>query len=222
MFPDLKKWREGSFDGPEENWRNRKIQGAGKKWALMQQEMYIFSSFFYTKLREDLFDEIDRWGLRMTGFDIFEKRFLFVPLNESLHWSLAIICNAGKMGLSVEERQKLPYRDQPRIIFFDSLACHRNKKIYTMLLGCGGAANRRVSASRCQPVLTAPYHSPPPHVFEGTSRENGRRKRNINSSKRRRLHVMPRHQTRAAMAAQKATRRPKTSRWKSLLKASAK
>jgi hypothetical protein len=70
----------------------------------------------------------------MAGFDLFEKRFLFVPINESLHWSLAIICNAGRMGLTEEARELLPAQDKPCIIFLDSLACHDTSKIYGMLV----------------------------------------------------------------------------------------
>jgi len=137
MCKEAVSWREGTVDpaeGAEQAWGQMQIADAGAKWAALQREMYIFSSFFYTKLREKLFDEIDRWGQRMAGFDLFEKRFLFVPINESLHWSLAIICNAGRMGLTEEERELLPAQDKPCIIFLDSLACHRNSKIYEMLV----------------------------------------------------------------------------------------
>lgn len=30
--------------------------------------------------------------------DLFEKEFIFVPIHDALHWSLAIVCNPGSDG----------------------------------------------------------------------------------------------------------------------------
>ena len=63
--------------------------------------------------------------------DIFEKDFLFVPINNSLHWSLAVVCNPsctpsdddGAGEGEAESSQRL----QPCIILMDSLKAHHSQ-----------------------------------------------------------------------------------------------
>ena len=62
--------------------------------------VHVFSSFFYTRLQEGTavscsraYDNVKRWT---RGVDIFDKDFLFIPVNQNVHWSLAVICNPGK------------------------------------------------------------------------------------------------------------------------------
>ena len=40
------------------------------------------------------YESVRRWTKNV---DIFTKDFLFVPINESLHWSLAVVCWPGKI-----------------------------------------------------------------------------------------------------------------------------
>jgi Ulp1 family protease len=54
---------------------------------------------FYTKLQEKKSNEKDdchalvaRWTKK---FNLFEKDFNFIPVNESMHWSLAVIAHPG-------------------------------------------------------------------------------------------------------------------------------
>ncbi|GLD92214.1 hypothetical protein PINS_up000747 [Pythium insidiosum] len=66
-----------------------------------QKHVYFFSSHFFTQLRggklndstssiEDRFARVSRWTQKE---DLFSKRFLFIPINDSCHWSIAVICN---------------------------------------------------------------------------------------------------------------------------------
>jgi len=65
---------------------------------------HFFNSFFYKRLlqtmgkkpgggndadRREAYQLVRRWT---KNADLFNKDFIFVPINESLHWSLAIIC----------------------------------------------------------------------------------------------------------------------------------
>ncbi|KAF8916981.1 hypothetical protein CPB85DRAFT_231712 [Mucidula mucida] len=60
------------------------------------KEVYVFSSFFYGKLKTKKGDEMEgyqqvrRWTSKV---DIYSKKYLFVPINENYHWYLAVICN---------------------------------------------------------------------------------------------------------------------------------
>ncbi|KAF4577090.1 hypothetical protein EYR36_005077 [Pleurotus pulmonarius] len=58
----------------------------------LAKDVYVFSSFFYKKLKvrnvEDGYQSVRKWTSR---FDIFQKKYIIVPINENLHWYLAII-----------------------------------------------------------------------------------------------------------------------------------
>ncbi|KAH9480523.1 Ubiquitin-like-specific protease 2 [Psilocybe cubensis] len=65
----------------------------------LAHQIHIFNSFFYKKLNQgkdiqQTFENIRKWTSKI---DIFEKKYIIVPINEnliavSLHWYLAIIC----------------------------------------------------------------------------------------------------------------------------------
>ncbi|KAJ3886277.1 hypothetical protein GG344DRAFT_57764, partial [Lentinula edodes] len=51
----------------------------------LAQQIHIFNSFFYSKLNKDSiqagYENVRRWTSK---FDIFEKKFVIVPINEKL------------------------------------------------------------------------------------------------------------------------------------------
>ena len=72
------------------------------------------------------------------NLDIFEKRIIFLPINESLHWSLCAIVNPGLI-MNYNKNQYVECRSAnsdteeethwPFILFFDSLKAHRKTKV---------------------------------------------------------------------------------------------
>ncbi len=60
------------------------------------------------------------------GINIFEKKFIFVPVNKSLHWSLCVVVNPGAndpdCDLSTDE-------ECPCMLFLDSLKAHRKNEV---------------------------------------------------------------------------------------------
>ncbi|KAF7292794.1 ULP-PROTEASE domain-containing protein [Mycena indigotica] len=60
--------------------------------AKLAKEIHIFSSFFYKKLEQrelqESYASVAKWTAK---FDLFKKKYLIVPINENLHWYLAII-----------------------------------------------------------------------------------------------------------------------------------
>nr|XP_024365449.1 ubiquitin-like-specific protease 2 isoform X2 [Physcomitrium patens] len=64
------------------------------------ENLHFFNSFFFSKLAEDgiggpaAFERVKKWTRKV---NIFEKDFIFIPVNQSLHWSLIIICHPGQM-----------------------------------------------------------------------------------------------------------------------------
>ena len=65
------------------------------------ERFHFFSSFFYNKLCENgggahassqAHKSVQRWTSKKKVV-LFEKDFIFIPINQNLHWSLAIVCN---------------------------------------------------------------------------------------------------------------------------------
>ncbi|KAF9649915.1 cysteine proteinase, partial [Thelephora ganbajun] len=58
----------------------------------LADQIHLFSSFFYKKLaikdKRAGYESVRKWTSRV---DVFSKRYLVVPINEHLHWYLAII-----------------------------------------------------------------------------------------------------------------------------------
>ncbi|KAI0789620.1 hypothetical protein C8Q75DRAFT_144894 [Abortiporus biennis] len=60
----------------------------------LADQVYVFSTFFYKKLnvkdKEQGYSSVRKWTNKV---DIFSKKYIIVPINEHLHWYLAIIVN---------------------------------------------------------------------------------------------------------------------------------
>ena len=61
------------------------------------------------------------------NINIFEKKFIFIPINKDLHWSLCVVVNPGAIeNASKEDRQNLTV---PCLIFMDSLNLHKKETV---------------------------------------------------------------------------------------------
>ncbi|KAK9119671.1 hypothetical protein Scep_017764 [Stephania cephalantha] len=100
----------------------RPISATGKS----RSNYYFFNTYFYEKLKEAVtykgddeatfYVKFRRWW---KGIDIFQKAYILLPIHESLHWSLAIIC------ISAEEDESGPI-----ILHLDSLGYHVSAHIF--------------------------------------------------------------------------------------------
>ncbi|KAL9226327.1 hypothetical protein vseg_002155 [Gypsophila vaccaria] len=88
---------------------------------ISKQKFYFFNTYFYSKLQEAVarqkeafFVKFRRWW---KGVNIFEKTYIFLPINEDKHWSLVIIC------ISDED-------SGPVILHLDSLGLHCTSTIF--------------------------------------------------------------------------------------------
>ncbi|KAG9004608.1 hypothetical protein FRB90_010826 [Tulasnella sp. 427] len=73
----------------------------------MADDIWVFNSFFYKKLsnrKVEGYPSVKKWTSKV---DIFKKRFIIVPINENLHWYLAIVYNPGG-SLSATMQSKTP------------------------------------------------------------------------------------------------------------------
>lgn len=63
----------------------------------LASQIHVFNSFFYKKLNHEKkgtnsggYESVRKWTSK---FDIFQKKYIIVPINENLHWYFAIICD---------------------------------------------------------------------------------------------------------------------------------
>jgi len=60
-----------------------------------QENTLVFNTQFYQLIKRR--SEIERYAKTVpSNTDLFDKDFVFIPCNESLHWSLAILCYPGQ------------------------------------------------------------------------------------------------------------------------------
>lgn len=90
-----------------------------------RQACHFFNSFFFRKLADldkfpdtevvsrEAFIRVRKWTRRV---NIFEKDYIFIPVNYSFHWSLIVICNPGAAILEDGNQSKTPC-----ILHMDSL-----------------------------------------------------------------------------------------------------
>jgi Ulp1 family protease len=62
-----------------------------------QHLLHAFSTMFYTKMYKEGHAAMSTWTKR---FDVFQKDFIFIPVNGSGHWSLAVIAHPKYIAVS--------------------------------------------------------------------------------------------------------------------------
>jgi sentrin-specific protease 7 len=97
--------------------------------------VHFFSSHFYSALVKDKPSGVTRWTEKK-GIDIFEKKFIFIPINKSLHWSQCVVVNPGAiiehnkwMKIGFEDPEFDPNTPLPCILFLDSLKAHQMNQV---------------------------------------------------------------------------------------------
>ncbi|KAG0610633.1 hypothetical protein M758_7G080000 [Ceratodon purpureus] len=90
-----------------------------------KERFYFFNSFFFRKLVDSskkytgpdkakvVYERVRKWTRKVS---LFEKDYIFIPVNQSLHWSLVIVCHLGSLGRSSDKR-----RGTPCILHLDSM-----------------------------------------------------------------------------------------------------
>jgi len=82
--------------------------------------LFVTSLFFSQVDNEKLgLDTVERW---FKGLNIFQKKYIFVPINDSLHWTLIVIINPGLLGSRHSNSDEISC-----ILFLNSLKT--NKKV---------------------------------------------------------------------------------------------
>ncbi|KAH6793441.1 hypothetical protein C2S52_003918 [Perilla frutescens var. hirtella] len=95
-----------------------------------QRRFHFFNTFFFQKLdavrrdlsracreRDDAFQSVRKWTRNV---NIFEKDYIFIPVNFSLHWSLIIICHPGEVA-NLRNKDMGESSQVPCILHLDSI-----------------------------------------------------------------------------------------------------
>ncbi|KAA0031447.1 putative ubiquitin-like-specific protease 2A isoform X2 [Cucumis melo var. makuwa] len=98
---------------------------------------YFFNSFFFRKLADldkdlssacggrDAFQRVHKWTKKV---NLFQKDYLFIPVNYSLHWSLVVICHPGEV-VNLKDKKHDNLSKVPCILHMDSIkGSHRGLK----------------------------------------------------------------------------------------------
>ncbi|TFK27998.1 cysteine proteinase [Coprinopsis marcescibilis] len=80
-------------------------------------QVHVFSSFFYKKLNKknivDGFNSVCKWTSK---FDIFQKKYIIVPIHENLHWYFALIYEPEHLlAAAVNDATELPTSILPEV-----------------------------------------------------------------------------------------------------------
>ena len=86
--------------------------------------VHIFTSHFYSTLRDEGTDSVQSWTEKK-NINIFKKKLVFIPINESSHWSLCVLVNPG----NVEDSCTNPKKEYSCMLFMDSLRMHDSNDI---------------------------------------------------------------------------------------------
>lgn len=105
----------------------------------IQSEKFLYlNSAFFAELELNGVDAVSkhtRGTARNSTKDInvFEKKFIFIVINQSLHWSLAVVVNPGQMvkNKHIENGDKMD--NASFLLHFDSCGSHNGKDISQLL-----------------------------------------------------------------------------------------
>ena len=114
----------------------------------LDNSVHCFSSHFFTTLVDKGAAGVQKWTAKK-GINVFEKKFIFIPINEALHWSLCVVVNPGCIHARGE--------DDPMacLLFLDSLQAHRKKKVSNQVRKWLNSEWQRINE-----VSEAPFKSP--------------------------------------------------------------
>ena len=107
---------------------------------------------------------VSKPGRRKKNINIFEKRLIFIPINENLHWTLCVVVNPGAIISSSfhDDAKNLGDLPLPCMIFFDSLTdAHSKSRIQLIVLKWLNSKWKRIKDSKT-PFTISSYeiHSP--------------------------------------------------------------
>ncbi|KAG3113635.1 hypothetical protein PI124_g5752 [Phytophthora idaei] len=145
-----------------------------------QQQTYFFTSHFFTQLNgtngahelttadpDERFARVARWMQKETN--LFDKRFLFIPINDSFHWSIAVFCNPGsaiiKKHRKVRRRQAISARSSDKREVVDLVDGEGEKERISAVGNNGDSAEEEIEEEEVQSCQEDRLAYPPCLLF---------------------------------------------------------
>lgn len=101
-FDDLSRLDDGEF--LNDNLISFYLRFISQRASHLENDVYFFNTYFYTTLTTTSkgnkgfnFAAVEKWTSKV---DIFNYNFVVVPINEDMHWYVAVICNPARMAKS--------------------------------------------------------------------------------------------------------------------------
>ncbi|XP_076867725.1 sentrin-specific protease 3a [Brachyhypopomus gauderio] len=97
-----------------QNWLNDQVMNMYGDLVMdaVSERVYFFNSFFYDKLRTKGYEGVKRWTKNV---DIFQKRYLLIPIHLEVHWSLVCV-NVPDRTITYFDSQRTLNRRCPKHI----------------------------------------------------------------------------------------------------------
>ncbi|XP_059404403.1 sentrin-specific protease 3-like [Carassius carassius] len=97
-----------------QNWLNDQVMNMYGDLVMdaAPEKVHFFNSFFYDKLRTKGYDGVKRWTKNV---DIFQKKFLLIPIHLEVHWSLVCV-NVPQRSITYFDSQRTLNRRCPKHI----------------------------------------------------------------------------------------------------------
>ncbi|XP_051532055.1 sentrin-specific protease 3-like isoform X1 [Myxocyprinus asiaticus] len=132
-----------------QNWLNDQVMNMYGDLVMdaAPEKVHFFNSFFYDKLRTKGYDGVKRWTKNV---DIFQKKFLLIPIHLEVHWSLVCV-NVPQRSITYFDSQRTLNRRCPKHIakYLQAEAIKREQKeFYTgwkglfKMVGCKNVARQ--------------------------------------------------------------------------------
>ncbi|KAB5515286.1 hypothetical protein PHYPO_G00250110, partial [Pangasianodon hypophthalmus] len=96
-----------------QNWLNDQVMNMYGDLVMdaAPDQVYFFNSFFYDKLRTKGYEGVKRWTKNV---DIFQKKFLLIPIHLEVHWSLVCV-NVPQRTITYFDSQRTLNRRCPKV-----------------------------------------------------------------------------------------------------------
>ncbi|XP_016413596.1 sentrin-specific protease 3a [Sinocyclocheilus rhinocerous] len=111
-----------------QNWLNDQVMNMYGDLVMdaAPEKVHFFNSFFYDKLRTKGYDGVKRWTKNV---DIFQKKFLLIPIHLEVHWSLVCV-NVPQRSITYFDSQRTLNRRCPKHIakYLQAEAVKREQK----------------------------------------------------------------------------------------------
>ncbi|KAK7690319.1 hypothetical protein QCA50_006976 [Cerrena zonata] len=107
---DLRRLRPGEYlnDTLIEFGLKLWLEGVRQDNPTLADQIHVFNSFFYKKIsvrnKEQGYQSVRKWTSKI---DLFTKKYIIVPINERVHWYLAVICNPEYVLVEPPAKEKI-------------------------------------------------------------------------------------------------------------------